>query len=107
VLFEHYRSGKRTEPLEEVVADNLLDHQPDALRQAISRQTQASVHEVLDSLGDRDRKVLRYLFVEERDKDAICEELGIDREYMRVIIHRAKKAFREKYDVGSIPARPH
>jgi RNA polymerase sigma-70 factor (ECF subfamily) len=104
VLFEHYRSGKRTEPLEGIVADNLLDHQPDALRQAISRQTQASVHEVLDSLGERDRKVLRYLFVEERDKDAICEELGIDREYMRVLIHRAKKAFRERYDAG--PSSP-
>ena len=91
VLFEHYRSGKRSEPLEEVAAENLLDRQPDALRQAISQQTRVAVHEVLDSLGDRDRKVLRYLFVEERDKDAICEELGIDREYMRVLVHRAKE----------------
>jgi RNA polymerase sigma-70 factor (ECF subfamily) len=100
VLFEHYRSGKRTEPLEEIVADNLLDREPDALRQAISRQNRALVYEVLDSLAGRDRMVLRYLFVEERDKDAICKELGIDREYMRVIVHRAKKAFREKYDAG-------
>ena len=69
------------------------------------RNRRVSVHEVLDSLGDRDRKVLRYLFVEERDKDAICEELGIDREYMRVLVHRAKKAFREKYELRPGAAR--
>ena len=55
---------------------------------------------MLDTLGERDRKVLRALFVEERDKDTVCRELGITREYMRVLIHRAKKAFREQSGPG-------
>ena len=101
VLFEHYRSGKRAETLEETVAANLLDRQPDALRQAISQETRTAVHTVLEALADRDRTVLRSLFVEERDKDVVCKELGIDREYMRVLVHRAKKAFREQYELGS------
>lgn len=103
VLFEHYRAGKRTEPLEDEVAVTLLDREPDALRRAISEQTRETVHGVLDSLNKRDRTVLRALFVEDRDKDAICKELGIDREYMRVLLHRAKKAFREKFE--SVPIR--
>lgn len=106
VLFEHYRSGKRSEPLEETVAANLLDNHPDALRQAISGETHATVHKVLDSLGERDRKVLRSIFVEERDKDEVCQELGINREYMRVLVHRAKQAFRERYDRNSTSPRP-
>jgi RNA polymerase sigma-70 factor (ECF subfamily) len=101
VMFEHYRASKRAEPLDELVSENLLDRQPDALRQAISRQTQGTVHEVLETLGERDRLVLRMLFVEERDKDGVCEALGVDRDYIRVLVFRAKKAFREKFDAGS------
>lgn len=100
VLFEQYRSSRRAEPLEEAAAATLLDPQPDALRQAISQQTRVTVHKVLDSLGERDRNVLRSIFVEERDKDAICAEFGVDRGYLRVLVHRAKKAFHDKYDPG-------
>jgi RNA polymerase sigma-70 factor (ECF subfamily) len=96
VLFEHYRAGKRTEPLDDVAADNLLDKQTDALGRVISIETRADVHQVLNGLAERDRKVLRSLFVEERDKDTVCREMGISREYIRVLVHRAKKAFREQ-----------
>lgn len=102
VLFEHYRAGKRTMPLEETVAANLLDRQPDALRQVISRETRETVHDVLQSLGERDRRILRAIFVEERDKDDVCQELGISREYMRVLVHRAKQAFRQGYKKESM-----
>jgi RNA polymerase sigma-70 factor (ECF subfamily) len=39
---------------------------------------------------------LRSLFVEEQDKDTVCREMGISREYIRVLVHRAKKSFRER-----------
>jgi RNA polymerase sigma-70 factor (ECF subfamily) len=96
VLFEHYRAGKRTEHLDDVAAANLLDKQADALGWVISSETRADVHEVLTGLAERDRKVLRSLFVEEQDKDTVCREMGISREYIRVLVHRAKKAFREQ-----------
>lgn len=96
VLFEHYRSGKRTEPLDEIAAENLLDNQTDALGRVLSMEARADVHKVLNGLAERDRKVLRSLFVEERDKDAVCREMGISRQYIRVLVHRAKKAFRER-----------
>jgi RNA polymerase sigma-70 factor (ECF subfamily) len=96
VLFEYYRAGKRTEPLDDVAAVNLLDKQTDALDRVISSETSDDVHKVLNGLAERDRKVLRSLFVEERDKDTVCREMGISREYIRVLVHRAKKAFREQ-----------
>ena len=96
VLFEHYRAGKRTEPLDDIAAGNLLDMQADATGQLISMETRADVHKVLNGLPERDRKVLRSLFVEEQDKDTVCREMGISREYIRVLVHRAKKSFRER-----------
>lgn len=101
VLFEHYRASTRADPLEESQAASLLDERTDALSTAISRETQGIVHEVLGKLGDRDQKVLRMLFVEERDKDEICTELGVDRQYMRVLLHRAKQAFKVQYERGA------
>ncbi len=100
VLFEHYRQGKRADPLEEAEAATLVDNRPDALRDVISNETRSIVHGVLEKLGERDRKVLRQLFVEERDKDEICKELGVDRQYMRVLVHRAKQAFKTQYERG-------
>jgi len=105
VLLEYYRSEGRTKPLGESVAANLLDRQPDSLRQVISSETRDNVHKVLESLGDRDRMVIRSVFVEERDKDEVCRELGITRDYMRVLVHRAKQAFRERYEQGSSSGR--
>jgi RNA polymerase sigma-70 factor (ECF subfamily) len=105
VLLEHYRASGRAQPLEEEVAANLLDKRSDALSEMITKQTRAAVHEVLETLGDRERLVLRSVFVEERDKDEVCEELGIDRNYMRVLVHRAKQAFRERYQRRSAAAR--
>lgn len=98
VLFEHYRASNRTNPLEDTEAASLLDERSDALGEAISKQTKEIVHGVLDKLNARDKKVLRSLFVEERDKDEICREMGVDRQYMRVLVHRAKQAFRSQYE---------
>jgi RNA polymerase sigma-70 factor (ECF subfamily) len=40
---------------------------------------------------------LRAVFLDERDKDEICTELGVDRDYLRVLLHRAKASFRVMY----------
>ena len=34
------------------------------------------------------------MFLEERSKDEICREFGVDREYLRVLVHRAKNRAR-------------
>jgi RNA polymerase sigma-70 factor, ECF subfamily len=98
VLMEHYRSSRRSEPLMDEDGANLLDNKTDALREVISDETRKMVHGVLEELSARDRTVLRRLFVEERDKDEVCREMGVDREYLRVLLHRAKQSFRKRLE---------
>jgi DNA replication initiation complex subunit (GINS family) len=61
------------------------------------RQVQQEVRQTLDELPKRDRRILKALFLEERDKDEVCRDFGIDRNYLRVMIHRAKQSFKECY----------
>jgi RNA polymerase sigma-70 factor (ECF subfamily) len=48
-------------------------------------------------MSERDRRLLREVFLEERDKDEVCRDFGVDREYLRVLLHRAKQAFKSLY----------
>jgi RNA polymerase sigma-70 factor (ECF subfamily) len=49
-------------------------------------------------MKERDRDLLRAIFLEEKDKNEICREFGVDREYLRVLLHRAKGRFRSTFD---------
>jgi len=48
-------------------------------------------------MKERDRELLRAIFLEEKEKDEICREFGVGREYLRVLLHRAKECFRAKF----------
>ena len=37
------------------------------------------------------------VFLEERDKDEICRSFSVERNYLRVLVHRAKEKFRGEY----------
>jgi RNA polymerase sigma-70 factor (ECF subfamily) len=55
------------------------------------------VRQVLEKLPERDQIILRAVFLEEREKDDVCREIGVTRDYIRVLLHRAKQSFREVY----------
>jgi RNA polymerase sigma-70 factor, ECF subfamily len=97
VLMEQYRMSGRAEALEDGVAERLVETTPDALSQVITNDTRGLVRRVLNGLTERDRSLLRAVFLEERDKDEVCTELGVDRDYLRVLLHRAKASFRAVY----------
>lgn len=97
VLMEQYRSSGRVEALEDEAAAQLVETRPNALSMVISEDTRKLVRRVLDGLNERDRGLLRAVFLEERDKDEVCTELGVDRDYLRVLLHRAKSSFRVVY----------
>jgi RNA polymerase sigma-70 factor, ECF subfamily len=97
VLLEQYRASGRVEALEDTAAEHIVETRPDALSEVISHDTRDLVRNVLAKLKRRDRDLLRAVFLEERDKDNVCREMGVDREYLRVLLHRAKGAFRELY----------
>jgi RNA polymerase sigma-70 factor (ECF subfamily) len=64
----------------------------------VTKQSSARVRQVLDGMPQKDRDLLRAIFLEEKEKDDVCREFGVDRDYLRVLLHRAKDKFRALYE---------
>ena len=93
VLSELFRAGSRFQQ----VPDNAVepvDEADSAESQCLSEERKTIIRRVLSGLASPDQLILRRVFLEERDKDEICREMGIDRNYLRVRIHRALVRFR-------------
>jgi RNA polymerase sigma-70 factor, ECF subfamily len=100
VLLEHYRRTSRYDSLED--HSDFEDKTIDLDGRLVSWQTQKAVEKVLAELPVKDQKLLRAVFLEERDKDDVCRELGVDRDYLRVLLHRAKAEFRRHFSKSRI-----
>jgi RNA polymerase sigma factor (sigma-70 family) len=55
------------------------------------------VSKVMARLPLRDRNILHARFFEERTNDDVCEQFDVDRDYLRVLLHRAILKFGELY----------
>jgi RNA polymerase sigma-70 factor, ECF subfamily len=97
VLLEHYRQVKRTDPIDDEPGADVPDPIIDVFGAVAAKQMQKKVREILDELPERDRRILRAVFLEERDKNEVCREFGVDRDYLRVLVHRAKQSFKTLY----------
>jgi RNA polymerase sigma-70 factor (ECF subfamily) len=107
VLLEFYRSPSHSSLSDENAVDP-PDKTIDLDGMLTTKQTREHVRKILDQLPEKDRRLLRALFLEEKDKDEICREFGVDRDYLRVMLHRAKQSFRACYEgqPGAQPGRP-
>jgi RNA polymerase sigma-70 factor (ECF subfamily) len=97
VLLEYYRSSARNTPLDEEEEKNFPALNVDVVGALSAKEREKKVREILEKLSERDRRLLREVFLEERDKDQVCRDFGVDREYLRVLLHRAKQAFKSSY----------
>lgn len=97
VLFETYRSLGRVESLDEEGRPEPPSTSPDALAIVTARQIKEKVREILRRLAPRDQLLLRAVFLEQRDREDVCREFGVQREYLRVLLHRAKQEFKTEY----------
>jgi len=101
VLLEHYRSSAKNQPMEEAHL-NIPDKVLDLEGMLVTKQSAEHVRRILDGMPKRDRNLLRAIFLEEKEKDSVCRELGVDREYLRVLVHRAKDKFKVVYEKGQM-----
>jgi len=98
VLLEHYRASSRSSSIEEEGEEiDIPDEKADVLERVLTRETVETVREILEKLSERDRRLLREVFLEERDKDEVCKDFGVDRNYLRVLLHLAKQMFKSHY----------
>jgi RNA polymerase sigma-70 factor (ECF subfamily) len=94
VLLEYYRSSSRDVYLEDNPVDP-PDKRVNLDEMLVTEQTQRQVRQILDQLPKKNRRILYALFIEERHKDEVCREFGVNRDYLRVLLHRAKQSFRD------------
>lgn len=96
VLLEHYRSSSKNQPMDDSHLE-LPDKAIDLDGMLVTKQTIAQVQKILAAMPVKDRELLRAIFLEEKEKDQICQEAAVDRDYLRVLLHRAKGKFKELY----------
>jgi RNA polymerase sigma-70 factor (ECF subfamily) len=98
VVLEYYRSSSQEATSDDEEAEaNIPDPAISVVDVIASRQMQSNVREILGQLQEKDRRLIKEIFLDERDKDEVCRDLGVDREYLRVLLHRAKKSFKSIY----------
>jgi RNA polymerase sigma-70 factor (ECF subfamily) len=105
VLLETWRSQKRHGQPEEDPPDQ-VDWRPDPESQFVTSERRRLVQSVLEELNAKDRSLLQAAFIEERDKSLICKEFGVEADYLRVLLHRARGRFKslllKRAEAGSI-----
>jgi len=97
VLLEHYRAAGRDGSPEDGELQDVPSHDMDLVDVLASKETEEKVRQVLGELPELTRRLLRAIFLEERNKDEVCREFGVTRDYLRVKLHRAKQDFKSLY----------
>lgn len=95
ILSEHYRQLAREQYMDLDKAD-VPDAAADLEARIIADENSRRVRATIDRLSERDRVVLQAM-MQGRDKDELCHELNVTRDYLRVLTHRAAENFRAQY----------
>ncbi|HYX54216.1 MAG TPA: sigma-70 family RNA polymerase sigma factor [Candidatus Limnocylindrales bacterium] len=98
VILEFYRGEKDKWDHDGEIPD-LPDPREDAENVARHREHLEMVARVLSRVSDKERKILTAVFLHERDRDEICTEFRITREYLRLLLHRALESARKFMDI--------
>lgn len=97
VLREHRRRNKK----EDQAKDDTVACLPDTAIQVpdivASQESRRHVGRVLAKMPTKSRDLIQKVFFDECNKDEVCRELGVDRQYFRVLLHRAVRQFKQRY----------
>jgi RNA polymerase sigma-70 factor (ECF subfamily) len=97
VLKESWRRDDPTVSLDDDDAPELPAAPFDLSKMIADNQARQKIQKVIEQLPERDRRALRAIFFEERDKDEVCRELGITRDNLGLLLRRARRKFRDLY----------
>jgi RNA polymerase sigma factor (sigma-70 family) len=98
VVMEFSRAGSRI---------TYTDEPPDAPaagvdseRDVIDRERQSIVRRLVGRMSAKNQRLLRAVFIEERPLDEVCGEFKIDRNYLRVLLFRARTQLKDALKKG-------
>jgi RNA polymerase sigma-70 factor (ECF subfamily) len=96
IMFEHFKSESRyCEIADEGSA--MIDPKSGVHEAFMTRESKEQVAAVLKEMPEKDRELLKAVFLREEDKDEVCHRFGVDRAYLRVLLHRARVRFRNGF----------
>jgi RNA polymerase sigma-70 factor, ECF subfamily len=93
VALEFQRAGSRTTLFEQ--APDTPDRSVDSERDLIEGERRAHVRSLMERMPARNRRLLTAVFLDERPIDEVCGEFGVDRNYLRVLLFRARAQLRQ------------
>lgn len=97
VASEWVRIGKRFWSPDTDEFPDPPDTRPDAQDALYLAELRSTIAEVMSKLRDKDRKILTAIYIDERDKDEVCRQFGVNRDHLRLLLHRALKKARDQF----------
>ena len=94
VVLEYLREKSKPEHWDERVEEQ-RDPGAGVERELVNEEQSRQMRSLMNGMTPKDRFLICAIFLDERDKDEVCREQGVRRDYMRVLLHRAKKRFRQ------------
>jgi RNA polymerase sigma-70 factor (ECF subfamily) len=91
VLLETYREQKKIVQMEPEF--DLPSSAPSPAARLMADETGEHVRKLLSRMKPEVRAILQAAFLEEQDRDEICKRFGVSRNYLRLVLYRAKKMF--------------
>jgi RNA polymerase sigma-70 factor, ECF subfamily len=93
VILEFQRTGSRTTLFDQ--PPDMPDRSFDSEQHLIDRERRTHVREMLARMPARNRRLLTAVFLDERPLEEVCNEFGVDRNYLRVLLFRARAQLRQ------------
>jgi RNA polymerase sigma-70 factor, ECF subfamily len=95
VVRETYREQRRSVSLVTLETEPVGNF-PSAYALMLAAETRDKVHNALARMHADEQTILQAMLLDEQNKDEICRRFGISRNYLRVLLFRAKKRFRSR-----------
>ena len=98
VVMEFSRAGSRITYTDET--PDTPDNGVDSERALLDRERRSLVRTLLTKMSSKNQRLLTAVFIEERPLDEVCGEFGIDRNYLRVLLFRARTQLKQAVKKG-------
>lgn len=95
VILEKFREFARNQHLDLDDMD-LPDRKTNLEAMLLRKEKSRIVEEILDELSPKKRNILRALIFEQLDREELCKRFGVNSDYLRVLLFRAKEDFGER-----------
>jgi len=98
VVMEFGRAGSRITYTDE--PPDAPDNGVNSERDLIDRERRDQVRTLLTKMSSKNQRLLTAVFLEERPLDDVCNEFRIDRNYLRVLLFRARTQLKQAVKRG-------